>query len=185
MDSVLLSKRGAIEKQLEAAIYLSLRDFHPAPIHTLIGAVRGLLRGLQIENSNAVLDWWDEQVFKPLVPGDQKLAKRLENEAANFLKHSDRDPEGEIPIEDLRFLNQKELLLCILAALAAGVEFGARLRIGIMFAGLNGQEYLNLRGFLSTIGALSAGASDVSVETFFALDDFDRRTALLDLFENS
>ncbi|MDQ2089440.1 hypothetical protein [Marimonas arenosa] len=121
-----VTKLGAVESQLEAAAYLLLRAFRPEPVHTLIGAARGVLYGLSKHESNRVLKKWDSSILTRVV-GDEKKIRSFQNRVANFLKHADQDPNNTLANVDLNDLNELELQLCIYALMAAKPEITPRL----------------------------------------------------------
>ena len=130
-----ITKLGAVESQLEAAAYLMLRAFRPEPVHTLIGAARGILYGLSISEPNRVLEKWDANILFKVV-GDDKKIRSYQNRVANFLKHADRDPDKALANVDLSGLNELELQLCIYAFMAAKPVLTPRLWLGLLFLSL-------------------------------------------------
>ena len=131
-----LNKLDAVEKQLEAALYLHLRRFPPESVHTLIGAVRGIIYGLAKHKENAILSKWDNSVLARIVGNDTKTLRNYQNEVANFLKHADRDPSSELSVPNLTALNAIELQLCIIALTQIKNPFSPKLDRGLWLLGL-------------------------------------------------
>ena len=131
-----ISKLDAVESQLEAAAYLMLRSFPPEPVHTLIGAARGILYALSKHAPNKVLEKWDTSILQKVVGGGGKEIRHFQNLIANFLKHADRDPEDTLSAPDLNGLNELELTLCISAFNVLRPTLTPRLNLSALYLSL-------------------------------------------------
>ncbi|MFN3822564.1 MAG: hypothetical protein ACK4RN_01175 [Pseudorhodobacter sp.] len=89
-----LNKIDAIERQLEAAVFLMLKNFSPEAVHTLVSAALGLLSGLSKHETNSFLESLEQKLYSRILSGNEKLWRFYQNRGANFLKHADRDPTG-------------------------------------------------------------------------------------------
>jgi hypothetical protein len=174
-----ITKLSALERQLEAAVFLILQGFPPEPIHTLIGACRGLLGGLSKAGVGDLWAKWHDDLYSRVRPEYLKEFKSYENRVANFLKHADRDPCGVIDDIDLSTVNEIELFICIVAFQDIRKELSVRLAIGIFYCGLRGEKWFDLAGFLRDKG----GESDL--DYFRASTNAHVRKILLEAFENS
>ncbi|HYE22526.1 MAG TPA: hypothetical protein VD998_02985 [Verrucomicrobiae bacterium] len=85
-----LSKTDAAKRQIEMAVKLFLRDQDPVSIHTLTSAAYNVL--LDLKNKRKI----DLVVLKStsfIKPGKEKEYLAILNQAENFFKHADRDPD--------------------------------------------------------------------------------------------
>lgn len=91
MDKIVLSKVDVIRRQLNQAIQLYFMDADPVSVYTLVSAASEVninlmkLRGI-ISSKDQLLDL--------VMDHKQKDFINLMNEAQNFFKHADRDPES-------------------------------------------------------------------------------------------
>ena len=87
-----ISKLDAARRQLEVAIRLYFSNSDPISIHTLSAASYNILRDI---NKNLGKDpiMLKERFFDNVKPEHRKEAQNLINEAENFFKHADKDPE--------------------------------------------------------------------------------------------
>jgi hypothetical protein len=85
-----ITKLDASKRQLETAILLYFQNGDPVSIHTLTAAAYNILRALNEERGGDLMlkDFW-----KFLDSKEQKLFHRSVNEAENFFKHADKDPD--------------------------------------------------------------------------------------------
>ena len=93
MEELIISKLDSAKRQLEIAIKLYFHFDDPVSIHTLTAAAYNVLRGINKNRGNdpvLVKEWLLKYLIKP---EKQKEFKKLMNEAENFFKHADRDPE--------------------------------------------------------------------------------------------
>lgn len=88
---VKISKIDAARPQLRTAVRLFIQGGDPVSLHTLTAAAHELLRNLlraQGLEASAIKD-------NPLVrPGKRQDFLRMINEAENFFKHADKDPDA-------------------------------------------------------------------------------------------
>ncbi|MDP3340661.1 hypothetical protein [Frigidibacter sp.] len=175
-----ITKVGALERQIEAAVFLILKGFPPEPIHTLIGACRGILDGLHKNTPNKFLAEWNEKILSRVVPGRERDWLFYQNRVANFLKHADRDPEGVIEGVNLVALNDIELQICILAYWEVKRPLHVRIAIGLFYCGLQNEKWFNFSGFLSDVGL-----DPNMLDKYRGQNLEDRNRLMLDAFEMS
>jgi hypothetical protein len=85
-----ISKLDAATRQLHMAIVLYFQDADPICVHTLAGTAHGLLRDLLVRRGRvSSVRERDEKVQ----PEHRTFVTRMVNDAKNFLKHADRDPD--------------------------------------------------------------------------------------------
>jgi hypothetical protein len=180
MAKVYITKAGALGRQLEVATYLLLRGFPAEPIHTLIGACRGLLYGLHQNYPNSFLSNWESKIGSKIVPGKEREWKYHQNRAANFLKHADRDPEEVLSDVDLDGLNELELLLLILAYWSITQPLSHALAIGLFYCGLRNESWFDLSGVVK-----GAGLAADQLEEYRLMPELTRKDLMLKAFELS
>ncbi len=173
-----INKLEAVERQLEAALYLHLRCFPPEPVHTLISAARGILYGLAKQNENIILAKWDRDILSRVVGKETKRQRDYQNEVANFLKHADRDPSGELAVPNLVALNVIELQLCVVALTQIKHPISQKLDKGLWFLGLSENGILPFEAILAEYRSV---LSNQQIQTLQNKDDF--RIALIQWFE--
>ena len=157
-----------------------LRGFHPAPIHTLIGAVRGILYGLSRREPNSVLTKWDKSILASIVGTDAKSIRGYQNQVSNFLKHADRDANKLLSGVDLDRLNRMEIQLCIVAYAFYKKDIPATLNVALLYFGRS-------RDAIFPYSELSK-ALKIQVSDYERMENFDEglwRDAILRLIENS
>jgi hypothetical protein len=91
-DELIISKVDASKRQLETAIQLYFHDGEPVSIHTLVAAAYNVLRDLNKTRSGTPMFVKDhlQSYLKSEFASD---FKKMVNEAENFFKHADHDPE--------------------------------------------------------------------------------------------
>ena len=180
MAKSIITKQASIERQLEAAIYLTLKGFWPEPIHTLIGASRGILYGMHKTRENRFLTIWEQKILARVVPGTEKIWRKYENRVSNFLKHADKDPNDTITDVDLDDLNEIELFVCILAYSSLGLGGSPRILVGFLHCGLLNENWLDLNTVLR-----EAGIDPVVLDEYRKMPLEERREVMLEAFEKS
>lgn len=93
-QSIKISKFDAAKRQLETAIRLFFNDIDPISIHTLAFAAYGILSNLNKHQKGTAL-LFDGTIFENTQIKEQdksEFSKKI-NEAKNYFKHADRDPE--------------------------------------------------------------------------------------------
>ena len=175
-----ITKVGALERQIEAAVFLLLKGFPPEPIHTLIGACRGILDGLHKNTPNKFLAEWNDKILSRVVSGREREWVFYQNRVANFLKHADRDPEGVIEGVDLVAVNDVELQICILAYWRIKQPLPVRIAIGLFYCGLQNERWFNFSGFLSDVGLDASRLDEYRRQTLE-----ERNRLMLQAFEMS
>src|SRR6266850_4019631 len=86
-----LSKLDVALRQLETAVTLYFHHADPVSIHTLTAAAYNVLRNIKNHRSEDFTMFKDAQQIYPEM---RKEFRNLLNEAENFFKRADRDPEG-------------------------------------------------------------------------------------------
>lgn len=94
---VVASKPHAATRQLDVAIELLFADRDPLAARTLAAAAFGLLSDL-VEAGRSGESWREKLIADSGLP--RKQAIEVLNGASNFLKHANRDPEGEISFDE-------------------------------------------------------------------------------------
>src|SRR5437899_4730412 len=85
-----LTKCDSATRQLTAAIRLYFQDADPLAIHTIAGAAHGLLRDLLARKAASSSDHAQASSEQSEQVG---FVSRMVDQAKNFLKHADRNPE--------------------------------------------------------------------------------------------
>jgi hypothetical protein len=88
-----ISKLDSARRQLETAVYLYFKNGDEVSIHTLTAAAYNILRGLSSAHGKTEM-FVKDRFFEWVKPGMEKLVRDKLNEAENFFKHADKDPEG-------------------------------------------------------------------------------------------
>ncbi len=88
-----VTKLEAAERHLRVAIRLFFEDRDLVAVHTLAAAALDLLRGLARRHGVGSSFLKDNPLVRP--EKKQELA-RLVNEAQNFFKHADHDPDARL-----------------------------------------------------------------------------------------
>ena len=94
MEQLNLSKLDAAKRQLEVAIKLYFNFDDPVSIHTLTAAAYNVLRDINKKRGNdpvLIKEWFPQYMIRS---EKQKEFKILLNEAENFFKHAEKDPEA-------------------------------------------------------------------------------------------
>ena len=116
--NVTSNKYFAAIRQLDVAIELLFSDREPLAVRTLAAASHGLLSDL-VESKRPGESWRKKLISDSGLP--RKQAIEAINGASNFLKHADRDPEG-----NLAFDEEENDILIFIATIECG-ELGAPL----------------------------------------------------------
>ena len=93
MEELIISKLDSAKRQLEVAIKLYFHFDDPVSIHALTAAAYNVLRDINKNRGKdpvLVKEWLVKYLIKP---EKQKEFKKLVNEAENYFKHADRDPD--------------------------------------------------------------------------------------------
>lgn len=105
-SKITVSKLDAARRQLETAVVLYFAERDPVSIHTLTAAAYNVLRDIgRARKTSPMLI--KEQALAWVQPEHVSSIRKKINEAENFFKHADKDPEGEIEFSP----EQTELLL--------------------------------------------------------------------------
>lgn len=88
-----VSKLDAAKRQLETAIRLYFNDSDPVSIHTLTAATYNVLRDINRSSGGEKLII-KEKLIDRVLPEYRKEIQQALNEAENFFKHADKDPNG-------------------------------------------------------------------------------------------
>ncbi len=100
------TKLEVARSQLESAVWLFFKERDPVSIHTLTAAAYTVLQDLNRGEGGTPMLVKD--LIKALVPPEEREAvHRKLNEAENFFKHADRDPDGKvafIPLQTIAML---------------------------------------------------------------------------------
>jgi len=94
---VTCSKFEAASRQLDEAIGLLLADHDPLAVRTLTAAAFGLFADL-VEHSKPDESWRSHLIQDSGL--DKKQALAVINNAQNFLKHADRDPQALLSFDE-------------------------------------------------------------------------------------
>ena len=88
---MMVSKLDAAKRQLETSIHLYFSYGDPVSVHTLAAAAYNVIRDLNEKRGGEKMlkDMW-----QLLDTQDAALFRKHINEAENFLKHADRDPDS-------------------------------------------------------------------------------------------
>lgn len=121
-----VTKLDAAKRQLKTAIRMFFEDGDTVSIHTLAAAAHEILRDLHRARGEQLGSLKD---YIELLPGKQDEARRKANEAENFFKHADRDPDAA-----LEFLPLQTEFLLLDGTLMLERLAGKRLRAGIVFS---------------------------------------------------
>jgi len=96
MDRILkISKLDSTKRQLETAIRLYFSNGDPVSIHTLVSAAYNVIRDINANRGGQRLIL-KEQFLDYIKDGHEKEIREKINEAENFFKHADRDPDSTI-----------------------------------------------------------------------------------------
>jgi hypothetical protein len=90
-----VTKVEVARRQLNCAIRLHYAGEDPLPIHTITAAGFRIVRDLAEQNGEA---WLWRQIKVRFQPGKERVFWTKYGEAANFLKHADKDPDGVLPL---------------------------------------------------------------------------------------
>ena len=105
MANLKFTKHEAARRQLELAVRLYFNDSDPVSTHTLAGAANELLRDLAKHSGQSPL--LKDQALEIVRPEHRKAVAAKLQEAQNFFKHADRDPDGVLSFDP----GQTELML--------------------------------------------------------------------------
>jgi len=95
MDELIISKLDAARRQLEMAIRIYFNEGDPVSIHTLAAAAYNVLRDINAKRGGAPMLIKDGCQFA-VKPEHLAMFKKKLNEAENFFKHADDDPDETI-----------------------------------------------------------------------------------------
>jgi len=87
-----ISKLDAAKTQLETAIHLFFHNSDPVSIHTLTAAAYNILRDI-CKNRGYPYVLIKGSSLQYVIPGKEKKYLNAVNQAENFFKHADNDPE--------------------------------------------------------------------------------------------
>jgi hypothetical protein len=87
-----IGKLEAARRQLETAIKLYFHYSDPISIHTLSAAAYNVLRAINKDHGGTPM-FAKEFLVQHIAPGQEKHVMSQVNEAENFFKHADRDPD--------------------------------------------------------------------------------------------
>ncbi len=97
MSNEIITKEIACRRQIRAAIRMLFCDEDALAVHTIIGAVDGLLVDLAGEEG---VELEMEEMWRLAAPlHNQGERLKLERQAQNFLKHANKDPQGSIDFD--------------------------------------------------------------------------------------
>src|SRR2546422_593555 len=99
-----ISKLDAARRQMETAIRLYFHEADPASIHTLVAAAYTILQDLNKARGGTMMIKDLPELLKgsDLKPGDVEQLRTKLNEAQNFLKHANKDPEGVLSFRPMQ-----------------------------------------------------------------------------------
>lgn len=87
-----ISKLDAAKRQLDTAINMYFKDAEPISIHTLTAAAHQILMDLaRLEGIKSI---FKDAVLDIIVKDYKKEYLSIINEAENFFKHAEKDPQG-------------------------------------------------------------------------------------------
>ncbi|HSH98895.1 MAG: hypothetical protein ACAH07_06100 [Methylophilaceae bacterium] len=101
-----ISKLDAARRQVETVIRLYFHNGDPVSIHTLTAAAYNILRDLNKSRGGSPMIL-KEGIFEQLKPEYHKEILGKINEAENFFKHADKDPDASLDFSP----GQSELLI--------------------------------------------------------------------------
>lgn len=87
-----ISKLDASKRQLEIAIRLYFYSDDPISIHTLTAAAYNVIRDLNSKNERSPM-FMKDLFLDYIIENKKKEIQKMINEAENFFKHADKDPE--------------------------------------------------------------------------------------------
>jgi hypothetical protein len=90
-----LSKLDAARRQLETAIILYFNDADPVPIHALTAGAYDVIRDINVHRGGAPV-YIKDGLLQSVKPERQEEVRVKINEAQNFFKHANRDPDKVI-----------------------------------------------------------------------------------------
>jgi hypothetical protein len=92
VDTVKISKLDAARRQLETAIHLFFHSSDPVSIHTLTAAAYNILRDICKKRGYPYV-LIKGSSLNYVIPGKEKKYLNAINQAENFFKHADNDPD--------------------------------------------------------------------------------------------
>ncbi len=107
MEELKISKLDAAKRQLEVAIRLYFHFGDPVAIHTLTAAAYNVLKDINSHRGGEPVLMKKQLAKEFIKPEYQKEFIAKLNEAENFFKHADRDPQAVLKFKP----RQSELLL--------------------------------------------------------------------------
>ena len=141
-----ISKVDAVVAQLEAAIFLTLKDFGPEPIHTFVWSSRSILHDLHKAEPNPILTKFRATIDAIVKHEYLNEWRKYEVRAASFLKHADRDPEAVLEGVDLVGVNALELPICILVVSHHLEKLTNKLLFGFAYFGFLSSRWMDFEG---------------------------------------
>lgn len=174
-----VDKIEAVVVQLEAAVYLILRNFRPEPVHTLLWASRTVLWDIHKVKPNPIFERFRDAVDRHVLPEFKKEWRKYQAKAANFLKHADRDPDDVLEGVDISRINEVEMLLCILAVRHYLPQLPMKLVLGLCLVGFSNNTFFDLRGlFIEMTGSAQ------EFDHYDGMDTNERHTLMLKAFDH-
>jgi hypothetical protein len=101
MPELQISKLDAAKRQLEMAIVLYFHEADPVSIHTLTAAAYNIIR--DINSKRGGLPMYVKGLFFSIIKEEyrQEIITKIQ-EAENFFKHADKDPDGVLKFDPTR-----------------------------------------------------------------------------------
>jgi len=171
-----IEKIDAVIAQLEAAIYLVLKDFGPIPIHSLVWASRTILYDLHKVEPNPVLSKIETSIELRVKPEFKREWYNYTTRAANFFKHADRDPNAILDGIDVAGVNSVELPICIIAVGQLLDGLPMKLRLGFAHFGFLSNRWMDFE-------AICRDLNIPDFEYYNSMSDTKRKQLLLEAFE--
>ena len=176
IDRPRIEKIDAVVEQLEASIYLTLKDFSPIPIHSLVWASRSILYDLHKVDPNPILSRIESSIENLVKPEFKSDWYRYAARTANFLKHADKDPNDILEGVDVAGVNAIELPICIFAVSHLIDKLPPKLEIGFFYFGFLSDKWINFE-------AICKDRNFREYEYYKSMTDTKRKHLLLDAFE--
>jgi hypothetical protein len=92
-DGIRITKLDAAGRQLEAAVYLFFTTSDAVSVHTLVSAAYEVLRAINEKHGGGFMV---KDIHKYVAPERSAEIRERMARSQNFIKHADRDPDGEI-----------------------------------------------------------------------------------------
>jgi hypothetical protein len=91
-----VSKLEAARRQIETAVALYFNYGDPVSIHTLSAAAYNIIRDINQKRGG---DMMLKDAWQLLETDDAAVFRQTTNQAENFLKHADHDPDGSLDLD--------------------------------------------------------------------------------------